>query len=228
MTRSEVQVLLGPPTFLRGCSSIGRAPALQAGGQGFDSPQLHHEAVVQRAPPGFREVPSVVYGGGWVSGRGDRAHSLTINPRMTGRGACGVADPLVGGRPRRRPGPRHRARISAAPGGTLSGRVGPPGVSAARPSRGVRAWLRQVPGANNCRGIIRMPFMCGDPLWSADPGHAFCHLPRVNPRGIKSVPASLSGGRPEFHAERFLGWRAVPCNSTVTRGGPATRWFTSR
>src|SRR5690606_33660362 len=27
--------------ILRGCSSVGRAPALQAGGQGFKSPQLH-------------------------------------------------------------------------------------------------------------------------------------------------------------------------------------------
>jgi hypothetical protein len=26
----------------RGCSSVGRAPALQAGCQEFDSPQLHH------------------------------------------------------------------------------------------------------------------------------------------------------------------------------------------
>ena len=26
-----------------GCSSAGRAPALQAGGQEFDSPHLHHE-----------------------------------------------------------------------------------------------------------------------------------------------------------------------------------------
>ena len=26
----------------RGCSSAGRAPALQAGGQEFDPPQLHH------------------------------------------------------------------------------------------------------------------------------------------------------------------------------------------
>ena len=25
-----------------GCSSAGRAPALHAGGQGFESPQLHH------------------------------------------------------------------------------------------------------------------------------------------------------------------------------------------
>ena len=28
--------------FIRGCSSAGRAPALQAGGQEFDSPHLHH------------------------------------------------------------------------------------------------------------------------------------------------------------------------------------------
>ena len=28
--------------FFRGCSSIGRAPALQAGGRRFDSVQLHH------------------------------------------------------------------------------------------------------------------------------------------------------------------------------------------
>ena len=27
---------------IRGCSSAGRAPALQAGGQEFDSPHLHH------------------------------------------------------------------------------------------------------------------------------------------------------------------------------------------
>src|SRR5690606_14450744 len=38
---------LGPPfqwktwTRIRGCSSIGRAPALQAGGRRFDSVQLH-------------------------------------------------------------------------------------------------------------------------------------------------------------------------------------------
>ena len=27
----------------RGCSSVGRAPALQAGGRGFESLHLHHE-----------------------------------------------------------------------------------------------------------------------------------------------------------------------------------------
>ncbi len=48
MKRSEVQVLLGPPgsTLTEkasewGLSSVGRAPALQAGGQGFDPPSLH-------------------------------------------------------------------------------------------------------------------------------------------------------------------------------------------
>ena len=30
--------------FLWGCSSAGRAPALQAGGQEFDPPHLHHRA----------------------------------------------------------------------------------------------------------------------------------------------------------------------------------------
>ena len=30
--------------FIRGCSSAGRAPALQAGGQEFDPPHLHHRA----------------------------------------------------------------------------------------------------------------------------------------------------------------------------------------
>jgi hypothetical protein len=43
--RSEVQILPGPP-FLprasRGCSSVGRAPALQAGGHRFDPVHLHH------------------------------------------------------------------------------------------------------------------------------------------------------------------------------------------
>lgn len=28
--------------ILWGCSSVGRAPALQAGGQEFESPHLHH------------------------------------------------------------------------------------------------------------------------------------------------------------------------------------------
>ncbi|MEY4417694.1 MAG: hypothetical protein RIQ88_132 [Actinomycetota bacterium] len=58
MKRSEVQVLLGPPgsTLTEmasewGLSSVGRAPALQAGGQGFDPPSLH-----SRDTPPKREV----------------------------------------------------------------------------------------------------------------------------------------------------------------------------
>ena len=30
-------------TKVRGCSSVGRAPALQAGGHGFESHHLHHK-----------------------------------------------------------------------------------------------------------------------------------------------------------------------------------------
>ena len=37
---------LGSPFW--GCSSAGRAPALQAGGQGFDSPHLHHGGLEKR------------------------------------------------------------------------------------------------------------------------------------------------------------------------------------
>ena len=33
---------LSKPKVTRGCSSIGRAPALQAGGRRFDPVQLHH------------------------------------------------------------------------------------------------------------------------------------------------------------------------------------------
>ena len=37
-----VQVHPDPPGFYRGCSSVGRAPALQAGGHRFDPVHLHH------------------------------------------------------------------------------------------------------------------------------------------------------------------------------------------
>ena len=51
--RSQVQLLLGPPVscgetlfedtdLVRGLSSVGRAPALQAGGQRFEPVRLHH------------------------------------------------------------------------------------------------------------------------------------------------------------------------------------------
>src|SRR5687767_15667199 len=44
MKRSQVQVLVPPPPRLRGLSSVGRAPALQAGCQEFDSPRLHMQS----------------------------------------------------------------------------------------------------------------------------------------------------------------------------------------
>ena len=37
-----------------GCSSAGRAPALQAGGQEFDSPHLHHNVRAKYAILRFR------------------------------------------------------------------------------------------------------------------------------------------------------------------------------
>ena len=38
---SSVSGYFGSP-IIRGCSSVGRAPALQAGGRRFDPDQLHH------------------------------------------------------------------------------------------------------------------------------------------------------------------------------------------
>jgi hypothetical protein len=70
MKRSQVQVLVAPRNnfsddvklFLvtRGLSSIGRAPALQAGGQEFDSPRLHNK----KHPP---EMGGVLFGAATVS-----------------------------------------------------------------------------------------------------------------------------------------------------------------
>ena len=61
MKRSEVQVLLGPPGSTLspewpsewGLSSVGRAPALQAGGQGFDPPSLHSSGKTGQKWPVF-------------------------------------------------------------------------------------------------------------------------------------------------------------------------------
>ena len=53
--RSVVRVHLSPYTatnLIRGCSSVGRAPALQAGGHEFESHHLHSSAI--REPKGFR------------------------------------------------------------------------------------------------------------------------------------------------------------------------------
>ena len=38
-----------PLASKRGCSSAGRAPALQAGGQEFDPPHLHHKRQEMRS-----------------------------------------------------------------------------------------------------------------------------------------------------------------------------------
>ena len=50
--------------LIRGCSSVGRAPALQAGGQGFESLHLHHRLknrkVVQRNEQPTRCIPVIV------------------------------------------------------------------------------------------------------------------------------------------------------------------------
>ena len=78
--RSEVQVLLDPPCSRKrvwGLSSVGRAPALQAGCQRFESVRLHHytsirfdrkafgfpvqsDAASSEAFTSFREIISVV------------------------------------------------------------------------------------------------------------------------------------------------------------------------
>ena len=42
LQKVEREDKLPKPAKIRGCSSAGRAPALQAGGQEFDSPHLHH------------------------------------------------------------------------------------------------------------------------------------------------------------------------------------------
>ena len=94
--RSEVQVLPGPPAFaakaaapkparakaglapqLRlgkpggprwGCSSVGRAPALQAGGHRFDPVQLHQGWAVPERKLVWTEVWSWSLSGFWPSG----------------------------------------------------------------------------------------------------------------------------------------------------------------
>ena len=40
-----------PEKSMWGCSSVGRAPALQAGGQEFDSPHLHHAPALRGREP---------------------------------------------------------------------------------------------------------------------------------------------------------------------------------
>ena len=42
--RGKEKIFYSDALFIRGCSSAGRAPALQAGGQEFDPPHLHQRA----------------------------------------------------------------------------------------------------------------------------------------------------------------------------------------
>jgi hypothetical protein len=43
--RSQISDLRSQ-TLIRGCSSVGRAPRLQRGGQGFESPHLHQDILI--------------------------------------------------------------------------------------------------------------------------------------------------------------------------------------
>ena len=69
---------LGRPE-IRGCSSVGRAPALQAGGHRFDPVHLHHEPKARGAPTAVTPVTAKGDGGSGFralccSGAGDGAH----------------------------------------------------------------------------------------------------------------------------------------------------------
>src|SRR5687767_11548330 len=44
---SLVQIQPDPPVYCGGCSSVGRAPALQAGGHRFDPVHLHHSSITE-------------------------------------------------------------------------------------------------------------------------------------------------------------------------------------
>ena len=46
--RGKVQLRAGIPKPRWGCSSVGRAPALQAGGRQFESVHLHHRTKSER------------------------------------------------------------------------------------------------------------------------------------------------------------------------------------
>ena len=53
---SEIKDLRKRPFITRGCSSAGRAPALQAGGHGFDSHHLHQPMRIGDPTVGFDET----------------------------------------------------------------------------------------------------------------------------------------------------------------------------
>ena len=63
----------------RGCSSIGRAPRLQRGGQGFESPQLHHWS------PRQVQLHSAMFGRFEVCARAVVNPPLLLRPRRPSR-----------------------------------------------------------------------------------------------------------------------------------------------
>ena len=91
----------------RGCSSVGRAPRSQCGGQGFDPPQLHHFSRLEEPWPNELHRPQPRL----RSGAYDSRNQLQ----------CGASDPSVAGtrvcpqrvpRPRRHGDVAHRAQPS--------------------------------------------------------------------------------------------------------------------
>src|SRR5690606_2588610 len=91
--------------ILRGCSSVGRAPALQAGGQGFKSPQLHCIYVHRGTTPLDPRRDGVACRGVWRLG-------LEVDPNavLSRWGGCATAF-RVGGRPPSTPAGR-RCRLA--------------------------------------------------------------------------------------------------------------------
>jgi hypothetical protein len=72
--RSQVQLLLGPPfkgaallKLVRGFSSAGRAPALQAGGQRFEPVKLHQFSFPEMKTTVSNAVNAVLGFGGFAA-----------------------------------------------------------------------------------------------------------------------------------------------------------------
>ena len=77
LTPLRIFVRATPAQKTRGCSSVGRAPALQAGGRRFDSDHLHHGASEARLPVRQRcactaRAPTGRRGAAFMSRRGAR------------------------------------------------------------------------------------------------------------------------------------------------------------
>src|SRR6478735_1262518 len=109
MKRSQVQVLVAPPQP-RGLSSVGRAPALQAGCQEFESPRLHHarrrpgrggvSGISAYCPPGVgrsRGIPEWLTGAVTDMTHPGEAHTNGIGQRLNWlrAGVLGANDGIV-------------------------------------------------------------------------------------------------------------------------------------